>query len=89
VIPSVTGIGRSASRRSSLANPALMDALRAGAVGSVDPDVGPRPSDITVRLGRTGDLPAAAAVLIGPHSMTLATDCIRVLGLDQARNYRE
>jgi len=50
-----------------------MDALRAGAGGSVDADVGPRPSDLTVRLGRTGDLPAAAAVLIGPHSMALAT----------------
>ena len=50
-----------------------MDALRACAGGSVDADVGPRPSDLTVRLGRTGDLPAAAAVLIGPHSMALAT----------------
>jgi Ni,Fe-hydrogenase III large subunit/Ni,Fe-hydrogenase III component G len=50
-----------------------MDALRAGASGSVDADVGPRPSDVTVRLGRTGDLPAAAAVLIGGHSMALAT----------------
>src|SRR5450759_4076255 len=50
-----------------------MDALRACADGSVVADVGPRPSDLTVRLGRTGDLPAAAAVLIGPHSMALAT----------------
>ena len=50
-----------------------MDALRAGAGGSVDADVGPRPSDLTVRLGRTGDLPAVAAVLIGPYSMALAT----------------
>ena len=50
-----------------------MDALRAGAGGSVDADVGPRPSDLTVRLGRPGDLPAAAAVLIGPHAMALAT----------------
>ena len=50
-----------------------MVALRAGAGGSVEADVGPRPSDLTVRLGRPGDLPAAAAVLIGPHSMTLAT----------------
>ena len=56
-----------------MADLALMDALRAGAGGSVDADVGPRPSDLTVRLGRTGDLPAAAAVLIGPHSMALAT----------------
>jgi Ni,Fe-hydrogenase III large subunit/Ni,Fe-hydrogenase III component G len=50
-----------------------MDALRAGAGGSVDADLGPRPSDLTVRLGRTGDLPAVAAVLIGPYSMALAT----------------
>jgi len=56
-----------------LADPILMNALRAGAGGSVDADVGPRPSDLTVRLGRTGDLPAAAAVLIGPRSMALAT----------------
>src|SRR5450830_1562477 len=63
----------SAPRRSSLADSALMDALRAGAVGSVDADVGPRRSDLTVRLGRTGDLPVAAAVLIAPYSMALAT----------------
>jgi len=50
-----------------------MVALRAGALGSVEADVGPRPSDLTVRLGRTGDLPAAAAVLIGSHAMALAT----------------
>ena len=50
-----------------------MVALRAGALGSVKADVGPRPSDLTVRLGRTGDLPAAAAVLIGSHAMALAT----------------
>jgi Ni,Fe-hydrogenase III large subunit/Ni,Fe-hydrogenase III component G len=52
---------------------ALTDALRACAGGSVDASVGPRPLDLTVRLSRTGDLPAAAAALIGPHSMTLAT----------------
>ena len=56
-----------------MADPALIDALRAGAGGSVDADVGPRPSDLTVRLGRTSDLPALAAVLIGPYSMALAT----------------
>ena len=56
-----------------MADPILMNALRAGAGGSVDADVGPRPSDLTVRLGRTDDLPAAAAVLIGPRSMALAT----------------
>ncbi|MBK5292255.1 MAG: NADH-quinone oxidoreductase subunit C [Acidobacteriia bacterium] len=50
-----------------------MNALRACAAGSVDADTGPRPPDLTVRLGRADDLPAAAAVLIGPHSMTLAT----------------
>ena len=52
---------------------ALTDALRAYASGSIDASVGPRPSDLTVRLSRTGDLPAAAAALIGPHSMALAT----------------
>jgi Ni,Fe-hydrogenase III large subunit/Ni,Fe-hydrogenase III component G len=47
--------------------------LRACAGGSVEADAGPRPSDLTVRLGRVGDLPAAAAVLIGQYSMALAT----------------
>jgi Ni,Fe-hydrogenase III large subunit/Ni,Fe-hydrogenase III component G len=50
-----------------------MDALSASAGGSVDADVGPRPADLTVRLGRPSDLTAAAAVLVGGHSMTLAT----------------
>jgi Ni,Fe-hydrogenase III large subunit/Ni,Fe-hydrogenase III component G len=50
-----------------------MVALRAGAGGSVEAEVGPRPSDLTVRLGRPGDLAAAAAVLIGPCAMALAT----------------
>jgi Ni,Fe-hydrogenase III large subunit/Ni,Fe-hydrogenase III component G len=50
-----------------------MVALRAGAGGSVEAEIGPRPADLTVRLGRSGDLPATAAVLIGPHAMTLAT----------------
>ncbi len=53
--------------------PGLTDALRACAVGGVDTEVGPRSSDLTVRLGRPDDLPAAAAVLSGPHSMALAT----------------
>ena len=53
-------------------DPALIDALRSGAGGSVDAEAGPRPSDLTLRLARTGDLEAAARVLIG-HSMTLAT----------------
>ena len=52
---------------------ALTDALRACAGGSVEAHVGPRPSDLTVRLGRPDDLPAAAAVLIGPLEMALAT----------------
>ena len=56
-----------------MADAALIDALRPGASGSVDAGVGPRPSDLTLRLGRAGDLPAAAAVLVGSHSMALAT----------------
>jgi Ni,Fe-hydrogenase III component G len=56
-----------------LIDPTLTDALRACAGGSVDADVGPRPSDLTVRLGRPADLPAAVAVLVGPHAMALAT----------------
>jgi Ni,Fe-hydrogenase III large subunit/Ni,Fe-hydrogenase III component G len=56
-----------------LADHALIDAMRVGAVGSVDADIGPRPSDITVRLGCTGDLLTAVAVLIGHHAMALAT----------------
>jgi Ni,Fe-hydrogenase III large subunit/Ni,Fe-hydrogenase III component G len=47
--------------------------LLACAGGSVDAAAGPRPSDLTVRLGRADDLAAAAAVLIGPRSMALAT----------------
>jgi hypothetical protein len=50
-----------------------MVALRACAAGSVDADAVPRPADLTVRLGRAEDLAAAAALLIGPHSMALAT----------------
>jgi Ni,Fe-hydrogenase III large subunit/Ni,Fe-hydrogenase III component G len=56
-----------------LADSALIDALRACAGGSVDAETGPRPSDLTLRLGRTGDLPAAAAMLVGAYAMTLAT----------------
>jgi Ni,Fe-hydrogenase III large subunit/Ni,Fe-hydrogenase III component G len=55
-----------------LADP-LTDVLLACAGGSVDAAAGPRPSDLTVRLGRADDLAAAAAVLIGPRSMALAT----------------
>ena len=51
---------------------ALTNVLRACAGGSVEGDVGPRPSDLTVRLGRPDDLPAAAVALVG-HSMALAT----------------
>jgi Ni,Fe-hydrogenase III large subunit/Ni,Fe-hydrogenase III component G len=56
-----------------LADQALIAALRAGSSGSVEADTGPRSSDLTVRLGRPGDLPAAAAMLTGPHAMALAT----------------
>jgi Ni,Fe-hydrogenase III large subunit/Ni,Fe-hydrogenase III component G len=56
-----------------LIDPALTEALRACAVGSLGTDAGPRPSDLTVRLGRPGDLPAVAAALTGPLAMALAT----------------
>jgi Ni,Fe-hydrogenase III large subunit/Ni,Fe-hydrogenase III component G len=56
-----------------LADTTITDALRACTSGSVDAAVGPRLSDLTVRLGRADDLPAAATALIGPHSMALAT----------------
>jgi Ni,Fe-hydrogenase III large subunit/Ni,Fe-hydrogenase III component G len=51
----------------------FMDSLRMGAEGSVDADIGPRPSDLTIRFDLTSDLPAAVAVLIGQHAMALAT----------------
>jgi len=54
-----------------LIDSALKDALRTGA-GSAIHEAGPRPSDLTLRLAGPGDLPAAAAVLMG-QSMTLAT----------------
>jgi Ni,Fe-hydrogenase III large subunit/Ni,Fe-hydrogenase III component G len=54
-----------------LADPALSAALCA--IGPVDVGAGPRPCDLTVRLPRAGDLPAAAAVLAGPQAMALAT----------------
>ena len=63
-----------------MADSALIDALRACAGGSVDAEVGPRPSDLTLRLDRAGDLPAAAAVLVGPQGMALAT----VVATDEA-----
>jgi len=56
-----------------LIDPVLTDALRGCAIGSVGMDVGPRPSDLTVCLGRPGDLPAVAAALVGPQGMALAT----------------
>ncbi len=62
-----------ALRRLSLADSVLIDALRSGVDGSIGANVGPRPSDLTLHLGRAGDLPAAAAVLIGAHAMALAT----------------
>jgi Ni,Fe-hydrogenase III large subunit/Ni,Fe-hydrogenase III component G len=55
-----------------LADHALINALRAAAAGSVTAAAGPRLTDLTVRLGRTDDLPAAVALLIGPHAMALA-----------------
>jgi Ni,Fe-hydrogenase III large subunit/Ni,Fe-hydrogenase III component G len=56
-----------------VADSAFIEALRAGASGAIDAQAGPRPSDLTVRLARTGDLPAVAAALIGSHAMALAT----------------
>jgi len=56
-----------------------MAAMRASAAGSVDAEVGPRPSDLTLRLGLASDLRAAAAVLVGPYAMALAT----VVGTDE------
>jgi Ni,Fe-hydrogenase III large subunit/Ni,Fe-hydrogenase III component G len=50
-----------------------MEALRSCTGRPFQADVGPRPSDLTVRLDRAGDLPATAAVLSGPYSMALAT----------------
>lgn len=52
---------------------ALTNALRAASTGPIETEAGPRSTDLTVRLGRVSDLPAAAAVLIGPTSMALAT----------------
>jgi len=51
----------------------LIDVLRAGSVGSVNAETGPRPSDITVRLGEKNDLASAVAMLTGQFTMTLAT----------------
>jgi Ni,Fe-hydrogenase III large subunit/Ni,Fe-hydrogenase III component G len=56
-----------------LAEPAVLDIQRACAGGSVSAAAGPRAADLTVRLGRTDDLPAAAAVLVQSHAMALAT----------------
>jgi Ni,Fe-hydrogenase III large subunit/Ni,Fe-hydrogenase III component G len=56
-----------------LAESALAEALRATALGSVDVEAVPRPSDLTVRLGCASDLPAAAAVLSESQAMALAT----------------
>ena len=56
-----------------MADATLIEALRSATGGPVDAEVGPRPSDLTLRLGRAADLPAAAAVLVAEHSMALAT----------------
>jgi Ni,Fe-hydrogenase III large subunit/Ni,Fe-hydrogenase III component G len=55
-----------------LADATLREALRARE-WTADVETGPRASDLTVRLGRAADLPAAAALLSGPHAMALAT----------------
>jgi Ni,Fe-hydrogenase III large subunit/Ni,Fe-hydrogenase III component G len=55
-----------------LSEPVLIGAVRAAARGSIDVNMGPRPSDLTVRLGRASDLPAAVGVLAGPQAMALA-----------------
>ena len=56
-----------------MADSVLIDALRSCVDGSIDANVGPGPLDLTLRLARTDDLPAAATVLIGAHAMALAT----------------
>src|ERR1017187_9945283 len=50
-----------------------MNALRVIARGSVEAESGPRPTDLTVTLGAASNLPAAAAELVGPQAMALAT----------------
>ncbi len=56
-----------------MADVRLVDALRARLRGSVDAAAGPRPRDLTLRLGSPSDLPAAAAMLVGEQAMALAT----------------
>jgi Ni,Fe-hydrogenase III large subunit/Ni,Fe-hydrogenase III component G len=51
----------------------LVEAIRAQATGTVDHAPGPRPSDLTVRLARPSDVPAAAAALLNCQPMALAT----------------
>jgi Ni,Fe-hydrogenase III large subunit/Ni,Fe-hydrogenase III component G len=56
-----------------MAERALVEALRARAAGGVEEAAGPRAADLTLRLARSGDLPALAAELTGPRAMALAT----------------
>ncbi|HSQ05170.1 MAG TPA: NADH-quinone oxidoreductase subunit C, partial [Burkholderiales bacterium] len=63
-----------------MADTLLMDAMRSAAQGALDDVAGPRSSDLTVHVRRTADLPAVAAVLVGPCSMALAT----VVGTDES-----
>jgi Ni,Fe-hydrogenase III large subunit/Ni,Fe-hydrogenase III component G len=56
-----------------LGDAALVGALEAAAGGALSAEAGPRPADLTVRLRHPGDLPAAAAVLVGSSAMALAT----------------
>jgi len=59
----------------------IIETLRANVGGAIDTAVGPRESDITVRLAHTNDLPAAAGALVGSCAMALAT----VVATDETR----
>ncbi len=56
-----------------MVDPTLINALQAKAMGTVDAEIGPRPSDLTVRLSHIDDLLVAAEVLIKQYTMALAT----------------
>jgi len=62
-----------AQRRSSLVERALVQSLLASAGGDAEAEPGPRSTDLTLRLGNSSDLLAAAAVLLSQHAMALAT----------------
>ncbi|HEX9593359.1 MAG TPA: NADH-quinone oxidoreductase subunit C [bacterium] len=61
------------AKGAAMAERALIEALRARAAGGVEEAAGPRAADLTLRLARSGDLPALAAELTGPRAMALAT----------------